>query len=675
MIIYNYFKRLPALAFIAMLLCAGTFLSSCDDEEVVSDEVVLESFGPTGVKHGESIKFIGSNLDKVTAIVLPGAEVSSSEFTTQSPELIELVVPKAAQAGKVILKAPKGEITSKAMLSFEVPVVVESITAEAKPGTNITITGDMVNWIEEITFAEGIVVTEFVSSSLTELVVTVPMEAQTGQLIFSSGGTEPLSFASEEELIVTLPTVTALDPASIKHTENLTIKGTNLDLVTGLIFNGVPEAVTSFESQSATEIVVTVPATTEKGTLTLLQASPVEVITSQELTIILPVGTGLTPSPAVPGVNEITINGTNLDLVASLTFSGVETPVEAADFVSHTASEIKVLLPEGAKAASVKYTTIHGFTGNLGVNVVLPGDGPKPLAITVYDDEANDGATTEAWGGTADPASTEQAYSGSISYKFTTEGDGGAKIINASVDASAMGVYVFSLYGGPGTDGKNVAVILGSGGNDNWGNYNTATLVEGEWTEYRIPLTSYPDVDLSAVTNFVFKPEGAAAGDVIYIDRVGFDPAGPPPAPQLQKVLYDDAAKNGLDAWGGFGGTTTTFDNAEPVREGENSIKVTYVGGWGGAPQFGGGTGFEIDGHANFAFSMYGDAGTGGNQVKLFIKTDTGDHEFFIDVVEGEWIDVAIPFSELGSPTRINELFFQDADFAGDVYFDYIGVR
>lgn len=675
----KYIKRLPALSLIMMLLCAGIFLSSCEDEEPISDDVVLESFGPTGVKHGEQIKFIGLNLDKVSAIVLQGAgEIPSAEFDSQSASLIELTVPKSATAGKVILKTPKGDLESKAMLSFEVPVEIESITPEARPGENITIKGKMVNWIEEITFDDGLVVTEFVSSSLNELVVTVPMEAQTGFLIFASGGTEPLSFVSDEELIVTLPAVTELSPAAIKHTGNLTITGTDLDLVTSIVFNGVEEAVTSFESQSATKIVVAVPSTTEKGTLTLQQASPVEVVTSQELTIILPVGTALTPQPAVPGVDDITISGTNLDLVAQLTLPGLdEEPVLAADFVSHSATEIVLALPEGANAGGVRYTTIHGYANLLGVNVVLPGPGPKPLAMTLYDGEFHYGGGDWSWGSeSSDPSSTEQAYIGTQSWKFVTDGGGGAKSGGMSgVDASGMAEFVFSLYGGPGTDGKQVAAVLGSDDNDKWDSYNAVTLVAGEWTEYRISLENYSTVNLSNVNIFIFKLEGAAAGEVIYVDRVGFGTGGPPPAPDLQKVLYDDAATNGLDAWGGFGGTTTTFDNADPVREGEKSIKVTYVGGWGGAPQFGGGTGFEIDGHANFAFSIYGGEGTGGKEVKLFIKTDTGDHEAFIEVLEGEWKDVAIPFSELGSPQVINELFFQDADFAGDVYFDYIGVR
>src|SRR5690606_12067762 len=109
----------------------------------------------------------------------------------------------------------------------------------------------------------------------------------------------PLSFVSEEDLIVTLPVVTAMDPTSIKHTENVTITGTDLDLVTSVIFAG-DKTVTAFSSQSETELVVEVPVGALNGKLTLTQESPVDVVTDSELTIILPAGTSVSPTPAVP---------------------------------------------------------------------------------------------------------------------------------------------------------------------------------------------------------------------------------------------------------------------------------------------------------------------------------------------------------------------------------------
>ena len=662
----KYINRLPALSLIALLLCVGVFFSSCEDDEEVPTQVVLESFGPSGVKHGEEIKFIGQNLDKVSSIVLPGVEVPKSEFSSQSSSLITLVVPETAQAGKVVLKTSSGDIESKSMLNFLVPVVIESITGEARPGSDITITGEMLNWIEEIVFPDGLVVTEFVSQSLNELVVTVPMEAQTGALIFKSGGTKPLSFASEEELVVTLPVVTSFSPTSIQHTDNLTITGTDLDLVTSIIFQG--DTATEFVSQSATQIVVEVPNKAVKGVMTLKQASPIDVVTANELTIILPVGTAVTPIPAVPGVDEITIVGTNLDLVAMLTLPGVEGAINvpASEFVSQSAEEIVLALPEGAKAGAIKFTTVHDFSGSLGVNVVVPSEGPALLAITVYDDEFFFNGRAESWNGTADPLSTEQAYSGSKSYKFATDGDGGAKVVGTSVDASGMGVYVFSLYGGPGTDGKKVAVILGDGGADNWGNYNTVDLVEGEWTEYRIPLSNYPDVDLSAVSNFVFKPEGAAAGDVIYIDRIGFDPAGPAP---LDYYIYDDALQNGWSEWDGWGHDAKDFANTDEVFHGSKAIKVTFNNQWG-AIQLGSPATDVFSGYTTLSFRVYAP------EAQDFIVQIDENADTYLSIPAG-WSEVEIPIANLDGNDNVGELRLKNnnPNLPVTLYFDYIGLK
>lgn len=662
----KYIKRFPALTFFVMLLSASIFLSSCDDEEVISEDVVLESFGPSGVNHGETIKFIGRNLDKVSAIVLPGVEVNSGQFTSQSSGMIELVVPQEAEAGKVVLKTPKGDLQSKAMLSFLVPVEIESITAEARPGSDITIKGKMVNWIEEITFEDGNVVTEFVSKSLNELVVTVPMEAQTGFLLFKSGGTKPLSFVSEEELIVTLPAVSALSTTSIKHTENLTITGTNLDLVNEIMFGG-EQSVTEFESQSATEIVVEVPAQAVKGLITLKQASPVDVVTTEELTIILPVGAAVAPKPAVPGTDKITITGTNLDLVASLKLSGVADPIAADAFVSHSAEEIVLALPEGATAGGITYTTVHGYSNNLGVTVVIPGEGPAPLPIVLYDETMAPGGGDWSWNKVvSDPASTEQFYSGDVSWKFETNDGGGLSVGGiTAVDASGMGVFAFSLYGGPGTEGAEVAVVL----NDDWNNMTKVTLAEGKWTSYKIPFAEFGTIDFTKIVRFAFKVEGMAAS-TIYADRVGFDTGGPAPLP---KPIYNDAA-HGFSAWSGFGKATTEYGSTEQVHAGDNAIKVTYGGGWGGGPQFGEGN-LLTEGATSFVFSMYGGEGTGGKEVKLLIKSPEGEFSKMVPVVAGEWTDVQVPLSELGSPSAITELFFQDADFSGVVYFDHIGLR
>ncbi len=208
-------KIIGILAFLCVAMSAAIFVSCDDDDNNDSGQVELLSFGPAGVKHGDEITFIGKNLDQVTAITFaPSVEVPSSAFTSATRDVIKLKVPDAAEPGKVVLKTPSGDIESKTVFSLEVVVTIASVTEEARPGDDITITGDKINWIESIVFAKDILVEResFVSQSQTELVVTVPREAQTGFLVFNTGGTEPLTFDSEAPLTVTLPVGTAVTP-------------------------------------------------------------------------------------------------------------------------------------------------------------------------------------------------------------------------------------------------------------------------------------------------------------------------------------------------------------------------------------------------------------------------------------------------------------------------------
>jgi hypothetical protein len=636
--ILNYMRGLLATTII--LLMGSSFFSSCNDEEEKNTKIVLNSFGPAGVKHGDMIKFIGLNLDKVTSIVLPGVEVNANEFATRSSNLIELTVPQSAEAGKVILKTPEGDIETKTPLDFEVPVVISSITPEARPGANISIKGTLVNWIEEVTFSDEIVVTEFVSKTLNEVVVKVPIEAQTGFLIFGTGGTEPLSFASDEELIVTLPAVTSINPEAVRHTSNLSITGTDLDLVTSIVFQG-DLTVTNFVSQSSTEIVVAVPAGALKGRLTLKQASPVDVVTTQELKIILPIGTAVAPKPAVPGTDNITITGTDLDLVAELTLPSAPT-IPATSFISQSTTQIVLAVPVGAKSGGIAYKTIHGYSNNLGVSLIIPAPGPTPLAITLYDETMAPGGGDWSWDAvSSDPASTEQFYSGDVSWKYETNNGGGASSGGMNpVDVSGQGVFVFSLYGGPGTEGAQVAAILGDDSGDEWGSYNTVTLKEGKWTEYRIPLTSYATVNLTQVKRWILKVEGITSS-TIYVDRVGFDPAGPPP---LSIVLYDDTMAPGGGDWS-WNKVVSDPANAEQVYSGNVSWK--FETNDNGGVSSGGITALNASGTTYFSFSVYGGPGTNGKQIACILNDNwNGDNYNSVALVEGQWTAFKIPITD-----------------------------
>ncbi|TLV02202.1 IPT/TIG domain-containing protein [Dyadobacter luticola] len=259
-------------------------LAACDNNDVTkTDEVQLLSFGPSGVKPGDDISFIGNNLDKVTSVELTGASVPASAFIKQSPELIVLKVPTETSEGKVTLKTAQGDIVSKTILSFEVAVKITKIPAQARPGDNITITGEYLNWVKAITFAKDTTVTKFVSQSVNELVVTVPFGAETGALIFSTGGTEPLTIESESPLNIALPAIKSFSPAVAEKEKNLTITGTNLDLTMGVLFKGVAAPVTQFVSKTATQLVVKIPKAASKGAITLVAFSGINIESTEIL--------------------------------------------------------------------------------------------------------------------------------------------------------------------------------------------------------------------------------------------------------------------------------------------------------------------------------------------------------------------------------------------------------
>lgn len=278
------------LALLCFILPAGIFTACKKTTEAKSDKIELLSFGPTGAKPGDTLRFIGNNLDKVTAIQFTGANamVAQNAFKQQSPELVLVVVPQATEKGYVTLKTPQGDIVSKTMLNLNVKTAasVTGITKQARYGDNITITGNYLNWVNRVTFARGKDVTTFVSKSMTQLVVAVPPDAVDGPLLLTFTGTDSAQIQTADTLRMLVPQITSLSPNPADTGKNLTITGSNLDLTAGIFFVGVTNPVTSFVSQSATQLVVKVPGSALKGYLTFSIKNSTLTVQSKDVLVI-----------------------------------------------------------------------------------------------------------------------------------------------------------------------------------------------------------------------------------------------------------------------------------------------------------------------------------------------------------------------------------------------------
>lgn len=342
-------------------------ITSCNEDDENSSEVELTSFGPTPALRGAELKIIGSNLNKVNSVVL-AQNVEITEFTQQTSDLITLIIPEETVEGKVTLLTDKGEIVSKSTLGISEPITIASFSpASIKPGDNLTITGTYLNLVEAVIFPTDVSVADFESQSQTEIVLTVPATASSGSFVISNGAEDPILVESETELDVKLPTITAIAPTPVRPGEEITVTGTNLDLTTSVTFPG-ETSTTEFEVNGAgTELTVSVATDSQDGALKVTVASAKQVTSEVDLTITAPTITNITPDPVKPG-NDITVTGTDLDLVTTVTFGG---GVEGT-ITGQMAGSMTVTVPMTGQAGTVDFTTAAKTVTSDAIELVEP---------------------------------------------------------------------------------------------------------------------------------------------------------------------------------------------------------------------------------------------------------------------------------------------------------------
>jgi len=342
----------------ACLILGSFVFNSCEKKDEATG-ITLTAFGPSPALRGGEVKFLGTSLDQVTSIVLPGGLEITEIVKTSSTE-ISILIPQTAKPGLVVLKTPQGDITTKTPLTFSEPIVIDTFTpATVKAGDILTINGDYLNLIASVTFKTGVVVdsSKFVSKTRKKIEVRIPVEAQTGKFILSNGAKTPIQVPTLTDLIVTLPTITSMAPNPVKPETALTINGTNFQLVKSISFAGSITVTTFTVNTDKTAITVTVPKNVKEGTIKLTTLSSVDVESTLPLNLISPVITSVTPTLVKNG-STLTISGTNLDLATKVTLSGTVDGV----IVTQSATKIDVTVPMTAVDGTVVLSTNSGKT-------------------------------------------------------------------------------------------------------------------------------------------------------------------------------------------------------------------------------------------------------------------------------------------------------------------------
>ena len=367
---YNFLRL--SLIFVSCFV----LITTCQKEDKVDTnqlgdkEITLKSFGPCPIARGAELRIIGTNLDKVESVTIPGSGDISS-ITRISKTEIRMTIPQNAEPGLIALNAGGKVITSITRLTFSEPMSIEKMTPlTAKAGAKIKIEGDYLNLIKEIFFMDGVSVRkdDFVSQSREAIEVILPIKAQTGKVIVSNGadilteeeiaaGKEPgipIWVYSDEELVVVLPSITSFSPSPIRAGAELTIAGKDFDLVEKVSFGGDRVAESFTVNGEKTSITVTVPANAQDGTIVLTAFSGVKVLSATDLIMVVPTISAVSPNPVKNGT-VLTVTGTNLDLVDKVIFGGNK---QGTIEEGRTATEIKVKVPMDAIDGKVRFTTL-----------------------------------------------------------------------------------------------------------------------------------------------------------------------------------------------------------------------------------------------------------------------------------------------------------------------------
>ncbi len=379
-------NKLTAAVMACLMLVSGAAFTSCsDDDDDFSTQqyhggVALNVFGPCPVARGGELRFLGSGMDQITSITLPGSG-DITDIKVISSDEIRIAVPQDAEPGYVVLHYAKGDIKTKTLLSFTEPISLDEVSPlTVKPGETLTLKGDYLNLIKEVIFTDEVVVPaeEFLSHTRYEISLSVPAEAQTGKIIISDGAEIPNWIYSEEDVNVVLPAVASVaDLSGAKPGETVTFTVSDIDLVTKVVMpNGDEVEFTVNENKLS----FVLPDNVTDGTVCMLPASGVKVAIAT-IGVALPEDVVAEPAENIWAGDVIKLKGVNMELVNTITFPNV---ADAVAPETKSATELTVKVPEGTQSGNLLLNTGSGASVEVAVSTLKPeavAYNPAPAAL------------------------------------------------------------------------------------------------------------------------------------------------------------------------------------------------------------------------------------------------------------------------------------------------------
>ena len=339
----------PEVGYPVLTLKDGTTITG-KTRITYSEPISIDSFSPAEALPGSEITIQGDYLNLIHEVIFADkVKVSELDFTAHDRYSIKVRVPANAQSGKVGLGTidelnteDEDILASLNIVETETALVVTtakgSLAASTlKAGQNLVINGTNLNLTTSV-ILEGASVTDFTASA-TSLSFALPATVTDGEVVMvMASGVE----VSAGNLTTVVPVVSGVTPIPVKNGAEITLVGSDLDLVSGLDFPNSSGAEFAFAEG---KITATVTEKAQEGDIVLHLVNGKSV--TADLTLVKPTVTGFSANPASAG-SDVTIEGSDLDLVEGVSFLIGEEEYLAVKEIEATETTVTVAVPTAA---------------------------------------------------------------------------------------------------------------------------------------------------------------------------------------------------------------------------------------------------------------------------------------------------------------------------------------
>lgn len=444
----------------------GPVFAACDKSVINGYPFIITG---RNLHHVEAIYLNDVADENKIAFSLEKGEETDRLSCTINPEIITRLTGNAiiVRYWKDVIEALEEDF--EILLTKPVVNPLENTAAEAL--SLLALTGESLNIIEVVTIGgkTAAIVTPEGGRVNTELTVKVPFfteEEIAAPLpvvlkykdITAAEEADYLEMTLEQQLTVTMPAapVVTVVPESATYNDVFTLEGTDLDKVEAVYLNAKADVnrlpftlhdgklICSLETEKLPEGI----SINEGDNLILIEywsGNRTQALTGQiNIKPIAPAISSLSVA-SVAALGELTLNGTNLNMVSKVTIGGIE--IAKAAFKSQTATTLTVTVPyfaePGVKTLSVIYA--NAMAGGKddavdyepGVTVTEPANKPAITALS-YNDKA---ATFDITG--TNLTSVEKVLLGNTEVTVSTATD--TKLTCALPANTAEGSYDVSI--------------------------------------------------------------------------------------------------------------------------------------------------------------------------------------------------------------------------------------